>query len=128
MQLYFYKKGQGYYTRLWSAIVVWTIAAIGSYILYKKLQSTSNEWVYMGIPVVLISTITWFLYWLQNRPKVADFLILSEGELKKVSWSSKAEITASTIIVIAVVIFTAAFLGSIDLAFHAIFNSMGLYS
>ncbi len=128
MQLYFYKKGQGYYTRLWSSIIVWTIAAIGTHVLYKKLESTSNEWVYMGVPIAIICAVTWFLYWLQNRPAVADFLILSEGELKKVSWSSKAEIIASTIIVVVVVIFMAAFLGSIDLAFHALFNSIGLYS
>ncbi len=128
MQLYFYKKGQGYYTRLWACLIVWAIAAIGCNVLYKKLQSTSNEWIYMGIPIAVISVVTWFLYWLQNRPAVADFLILSEGELKKVNWSSRAEIIASTVIVIAVVIIMAAFLGLVDLAFHALFNSIGLYS
>jgi len=128
MQLYFYKKGQGYYTRLWASIVLWAIAAIGSYVLYGKLQAVGKEWLYIGVPVAVIATITWLLYWLQNRPTIADFLIMSEGELKKVSWSSKAEIIASTTIVVFVVIFTSAFLGSIDLIFHAFFNGIGLYS
>lgn len=128
MQLYFYKRSQGYYTRLWSCLAIWFICAIGCYVLYDKLQTSGNEWVYTGVPVILLSVITWFLYWLQNRPSLADFLILSEGELKKVSWSSKAEITASTIIVIFVVISMAVFLGLIDLLFHAGFDKIGLYS
>lgn len=127
MQLYFYKRGQGYFTRLWSGIALWAITAIGCFVLHKKLAGF-NEWVNTAVPVVLLALLTYFIYWLQNRPSLADFMILSEGELKKVSWSSKAEIVASTTVVIFVVVFMSICLGLVDYLFHYGFDKIGLYS
>jgi preprotein translocase subunit SecE len=129
MQLYLYKKGQGYYTRLWGAIACFALAAIGSYRLYQILTGTTNNpWVYTIIPAALLAAITILIYWLQNRPKVADFLITSESELKKVTWSSKDQIITSTIVVLAVVVILAILLGGIDVIFRLVFTKMGLYS
>lgn len=127
MQLYFYKRGQGYYTRLWSGIALWAITAIGCFVLHNKLAGF-NEWVNTAVPVVFLALMTYLIYWLQNRPTLADFMILSEGELKKVSWSSKAEIVASTTVVIFVVIFMSICLGLVDYLFHLGFGKIGLYS
>jgi preprotein translocase subunit SecE len=62
------------------------------------------------------------IFWVINKPSVADFMISSEGEVKKVSWSSKKEIVASTFIVICVVVLLGAFLGITDLIFRMFFT------
>jgi len=58
------------------------------------------------------------------RPALADFLILAEGEMKKVSWSSKKEIVVSTIVVISVVVIMAVLLGFVDLFFSWFFGEI----
>ena len=56
-----------------------------------------------------------------NRVSVADFMIAAEGEMKKVSWSSRKEIAVSTFIVIMVVIIMAVLLGVTDINFKLFF-------
>lgn len=128
MQLYIYKRGQGYYTRLWGSIACFAIIAIGCFSLYRILSgTTSNPWIYTVIPVAVLVGFTYLVYWLQNRPSIADFLITAESELKKVTWSSKEQIIASTIIVIFVVIVLSVMLGSVDVGFRSLFQFIGLY-
>jgi preprotein translocase subunit SecE len=76
------------------------------------------------IPVVLFLLIGWFVYWVVNKPSIADFMIEAEGEMKKVSWSSRQEIIVSTTIVIVVVIILASFLGLVDLMFQLFFGKL----
>jgi len=59
-----------------------------------------------------------------NKPSIADFMVSAEGEMKKVSWSSRKEIAVSTFIVVVVVILMAAFLGLVDLGFEVFFNEV----
>ncbi len=54
-------------------------------------------------------------------------MIAAEGEMKKVSWSSRKEIAVSTFIVIVLVILLAVFLGVTDLGFQVVFEKL-LYS
>jgi preprotein translocase subunit SecE len=62
------------------------------------------------------------IFWLVNKPSVANFMIAAEGEMKKVSWSSRQEIVVSTSIVIVVVIVMATLLGTTDFGFTLFFN------
>jgi preprotein translocase subunit SecE len=62
------------------------------------------------------------IFWLVNKPSLADFLIAAEGEMKKVSWSSRQEIAVSTFIVIVVVISMAVLLGTTDIGFRTFFT------
>jgi preprotein translocase SecE subunit len=48
-------------------------------------------------------------------------MMAADGEMKKVSWSSKQEITVSTFVVIVVVIIMAILLGTTDIGFSAFF-------
>ena len=125
-----YKWGQGKNTRLCSAAAIAIIAAVGCWILYNKLQYNLNVneaaglWISVTVPLGLFAVIAGLLYWLVNRKNVADFLIAAEGELKKVSFSSKREITISTFVVIIVVVFMAAMLGTADLCFNLFFTNV----
>lgn len=123
-----YKWGQGKDTRLYSAIAIALIAAIGCWRLYDKLHAsldltrTLGLWLSVTVPLGVFAIIAVFIYWLVNRPSVADFLISAEGELKKVSFSSRREIAISTFVVIVVVIAMTVLLGVADFVFDLIFT------
>jgi preprotein translocase subunit SecE len=123
-----YKRGQGKYTRLWSAFAVAVIAALGCLRLYRKLEAASwvspkaTLWIATMVPAGLFVILALVIFWLVNKPSVVDFMVAAEGEMKKVSWSSRQEIIVSTFIVIVVVIIMAVLLGTTDISFSALFN------
>ena len=115
-----YKRGQGYYTRLYSALVMFVIVAFGCYALHEKLRGI-NIWIETLVPVGLCVVLGILIYWLMNKPNLADFLISAEGEIKKVSWSSKREIFVSTFVVIFVVVSLTIMLFAADFIFKYLF-------
>lgn len=124
-----YKRGQGKNTRLCSGFAVALMVGLGCLRLYDKLEATSwglstkaNMWVATMVPAGLFVGLAMLIFWLVNKASVADFLIAAEGEMKKVSWSSKEEITASTIIVIVVLVTMAILLGTTDIGFKMFFD------
>jgi len=118
-----YKRGQGKYTRLCSAFGAVVIVGLGCMQLYKKLQATDlGLWAETMVPAGLFVALSVLIFWLVNKPSVADFMVAAEGEVKKVSWSSRKEIVVSTSVVIVVVIVMAALLGTTDLLFHGFFR------
>jgi preprotein translocase subunit SecE len=118
-----YKRGQGKYTRLCSAFGAAILAGLGCLQLYKKLDGTDlGLWVKTMVPAGLFVSLGLLIFWLVNKPSVADFMVAAEGEMKKVSWSSRKEIAVSTFIVIMVVILMAMLLGITDLVFQMFFG------
>ena len=123
-----YKRGQGKYTRLCSAFAAAILAGLGCSQLYKKLEIVewglsrkAALWVATMVPLGLFAVFALLIFWLINKASVADFMIAAEGEMKKVSWSSKQEIAVSTFIVIVFVIMMATLLGTTDLGFKTFF-------
>ncbi len=122
MGLSIYKRGQGKHTRLYSALGVGIVAVLGCLQLYRRLTATElSLWVVTMVPVCLFLAMAILIYWFLNKPSSVEFMISSEGEMKKVSWSSKSEIATSTFIVILVVVFMAVLFWFVDLAFRLFF-------
>ena len=125
-----YKRGQGKYTRLCSAFGVAIIAGLGCLRLFKKLEAaswgisnkTTTLWIATMVPAALFLLLAFLIYWIVNKASIADFMIAAEGEMKKVSWSSKQEITVSTIVVVVVIVVMATLLGTTDIAFKMFFD------
>lgn len=124
-----YKRGQGKYTRLCTAFAGALIAGAGCWRLYQKLGAWLTSlprhtamWVEIMAPVGLFVVLALFLLWLVNKHSVADFMIAAEGEMKKVSWSSRQEIIVSTTVVIVVVILMALVLFVTDITFRTFFT------
>ncbi len=124
-----YKRGQGKYTRLCSAFAVAIIAGLGCMTLFRKLEAASwglsnraTLWLATMVPAGLFLLLAFLIFGLVNKPSIADFMIAAEGEMKKVSWSSRQEITVSTIIVIVVVVIMATLLGTTDFGFRLFFD------
>ncbi len=70
--------------------------------------------IQLGVPVLLLVIGGVGIFRLVNGPKFADFLIATESEMKKVSWSSRAELIGSTVVVIVTVLILAAYIFGID--------------
>jgi preprotein translocase SecE subunit len=114
-----YKRGQGKYTRLCSAFAAAAIVVIGCWRLYTLLLAADyGLWLQTMVPAGLLVVLCLLIFWLVNISSVADFMIAAESEMKKVSWSSRAEIAVSTFVVIIVVVGMAALLGATDFVFQ----------
>jgi preprotein translocase subunit SecE len=128
-----YKPGQGYYTRIGTAIGSGILMAG----LWNYLYSLMEAWIdpdkpwtlYMqlGIPTVVILLLGILVYWVAGKnPRTCDFMILTEGEMKKVSWSTRKEVIGSTKVVIFTVIAMALMLFFVDVAFAWFFHLIGV--
>jgi len=120
-----YKRGQGYYTRVCTAISGGVITALGCSALYDKLdvlQGDNKFWIQAGIPVVVLLVIVFTMFKFLNTPKFADFLIATEGEMKKVTWATKKEVYVSTTVVIVTLLAMALTLFAVDLGLGKFFQ------
>ena len=66
------------------------------------------------ITAVVLGVSWYLLYRWQQTPKVADLLIETEAELRKVTWPTFSEAFNSSLVVIVCVVFLMAFLASAD--------------
>ena len=125
MVLRIYKKGQGKYTRLCSAFAAELVIALGCLRLYEKLAGAElGLWTETMVPAGIFVVLSLLIFWAVNKPGLVNFMISAEGEVKKVSWSSRKEIAVSTFIVIAVVVLMAGLLGLTDLGFQVFFDRL----
>lgn len=125
-----YKPGQGYYTRMGTVIGVALLSLLGiqwawEYLEAIRIGSINSRYVAAGGGILIGALITWFTYWLVFlKPASVEFLIATEGEMKKVNWSTRREIVGSTMAVIATTLIIAVFCYGIDLAFTWFFGQI----
>jgi preprotein translocase subunit SecE len=67
------------------------------------------------VPLVLSLAMVWVSWRVVNWPIFADFLIATEAEMNKVSWTSRARLIQDTIVVLVTVILLTVFLFVVDL-------------
>jgi len=120
-----YKGGQGQYVRIGTAagaaVVILILAYYAQVVLDRHLPG-SEAWpgrvyVQYGAAVGLGVGLALGVAWALNKPNFVDFLIATESEMKKVSWSNRAEVLGSTAVVIATVLALAAVIWVVDTLF-----------
>ena len=127
-----YKKGQGYWVRLMSAIFYGLIVFMGVIWLWAQLETARigdlEPVIVQGIAATIMILVLGIIgYWLiGTRVKTVDFMIATEGEMKKVNWSTRQEITSSTIIIIGLTMLIAMLCWVFDLGFSLFFRSVGV--
>ncbi|MGB2822500.1 MAG: preprotein translocase subunit SecE [Phycisphaerae bacterium] len=121
-----YKRGQGRYARTITFVAATVVALGGAAALSRKLEGAVPLALQFGVPALLFVAVGVFMFWMVNRQKSADFLIATEGEMKKVSWSSRKEIVGSTKVVIVATFIMAGILYAVDAVFALLFTTMGV--
>ncbi len=127
-----YKPEQGKTVRVGTFVSVLTLVAWGVKFFYDRFSVYEGDeaWrllVTIGIPIafgVIATTVLWWVVF--AKPSIGDFMIATEGEMKKVSWSTKREIIGSTKVVILFTVALALFLFAVDFLFHVIFSAAGV--
>lgn len=123
-----YKSGQGYYTRMGTVIGVSLTSMLGilwAWDYLKNLRITGVNELYVaaaGAIVIggIITAITYYLVFV--KPRTVDFLIATEGEMKKVNWSTRREIIGSTTAVITISVILAVYCWVLEIGFVAFFR------
>ncbi len=129
MALTIYKPDQGYWTRLLTAVGVGVLVLAGVAWLVKQLgvlRSDSLLYIQSGVAVGIIVVAGVALFLVLNTPRVVDFMIATEAEMRKVSWPTRKEIIGSTWVVICGTILLAVFMFGMDLAFAEVFTLLGV--
>ena len=127
-----YKRDQGKTTRVGTFVGVGAVIAWGAKFVYDRLSVYQGDeaWRLMittGIPIAFavgLGAITWWIVF--GHRTTGDFMIATEGEMKKVSWSSRSEVIGSTKVVIMFTVLLAVLLFVIDLVFQTVFRYVGV--
>jgi len=79
----------------------------------------------LSAAVMLLGSIGVYFFIASHRGSVG-FLINTDGEMRKVNWSTRKEIIGSTQVVIVTAVLTAALLFGIDMGFQIFFRAIGV--
>ena len=128
-----HKPEQGKWTRRGTFIGTGILVAWCGFFVNQRLAGYQDiqEWwqvlITPGIPVLLMVILGTLAYWVSfvNRNS-SDFMIATEGEMKKVNWSTKREVIGSTKVVITMTLLLANLLFTVDLAFQRMFSAIGV--
>lgn len=118
-----YKPGQGYYTRMGTVVGVALVSLLGLLWLWEyfkliKVGDTNPLYVAATGAILVGSAITLVTYYLVFvKPGSVDFLIATEGEMKKVNWSTRREVIGSATAVIVTAVILALFCWGLELFF-----------
>jgi len=125
-----YKRALGQRVRRLTILGIILVGGSGAYALYMQ-QSLPQElrlampWTdepvtVLGharevIPSLLFALTAWFAYRAVNLPSFAEFLIATEAEMNKVSWTTRRRLFQDTIVVLVTTVFLTLFLLVVDL-------------
>jgi preprotein translocase SecE subunit len=126
-----YKRTQGQRVRRGTILGILVLAGCGIFTMlqhnvvgpgnwYVTLPFTGGKTVTLlpslayTVPVLLAFASFWLAYRVANLPVFADFLIATEAELNKVSWTTQRRLIQDTIVVLVTVILLTIFLFVVD--------------
>ena len=125
-----YKPGQGTYVRWGTAVGLGVVMVSGAQFLYEQLFLLENSpyqvWQII-IPVAVLVALAYLTFWLVGRKRgTVDFMIATEGEMKKVNWSTRQEVIGATKVVIATTLAMGALLFVADMICIFVFSAMNV--
>ena len=122
-----YKPLQGKQARLWTAVGLGVTILLGLRELFLTLDGLQfSPAVIYGVPLGLGLVFAWCLFRLVHFPAFADFLIATEAEMNKVSWTSKDDLKRATMVVLFTVAFMAVFLFGVDWVWSNLLQAIGV--
>ena len=128
-----YKKGQGVKSRLVAVITLVAFIGFGCYALWGALGGYMTSALAVGglsvplsalIPAALFVALVLLALYILNRSRIVDFLINTEGELRKVAWPSRDDVMRQAIVVIATVMILAVIIFMFDIVFSKVMTQV----
>lgn len=130
-----YKKGQGYWTRMGTVAGAALLALLSAQFFYTEgrvwfqhANGRPNMPVVLGVVAGFLVVFAIVVFRIINRPTVVDFLIATDSEMKKVNWTTRAELIGSTKVVIFFMFIIAVLLFSFDTIFGFVFHWLKVLS
>jgi preprotein translocase subunit SecE len=124
-----YKRGQGKWVR-WGTVTAMAISvSVGVVWLETDPQlglAVTSDLVKVIAGAVWVLFWAGVTFWLVNNAKMAEFLIATESEMRKVTWPSRREVVNSTKVIILLTFLLGVLLALVDLGFMDLFSRMGL--
>jgi preprotein translocase SecE subunit len=144
-----YKGNQGVRVRRGTIVGVLAIGGCGIYTMVthgyfgSARPDVSNDWswplpyeankylflmfqVHLVAPIVLALLLFWVAWRVVNIPPFADFLIATEAEMNKVSWTNRKRLVQDTIVVLTTVFLFTAFLFVVDVIWIKVLSMPGI--
>jgi preprotein translocase SecE subunit len=142
-QLVVSRPGLGRAVRTTAYVSIALLTAYGSYALYMAPPLASSWWQVVAGPFTLMGkeaslrpilfpalasffTVMSVVFLILNKERSADFLVETEGEIKKVSWPARKEYVGSAMIVVLVVAIVSGFLHFVDLYLSKLMQHLGV--
>lgn len=126
-----YKRTQGLHVRRYTMIGALLVGLSGAWAVFHSQMAGTGDAAFtvpftdlkvpllpareLLVPVLLAAATLWVSWRLVNVPVFADFLIATEAEMNKVSWTSRKKLIQDTIVVLVCVVLLTLFLLVIDL-------------
>ncbi len=104
---------QGWYARIYTALGLGLVVAAGAYRVYESSLDYSPVGR-IGLPFVFAAVLGWLVFRIVQFPPFAEFLIATEAEMNKVSWTNKDDLIRATTVVLMTVVLMAVFLFLVD--------------
>ena len=79
-----------------------------------------------GIPTVVGAVLGWIIFRLVQYPPFVEFLIATEAEMNKVSWTSRDDLYRATTVVLATVVLMSVFLFGVDWLWSNLLQLLGV--
>jgi preprotein translocase subunit SecE len=120
-----YKPLQGKQARLWTGVGLGVILAAGLWRLSETLIDYQPATRY-GIPAAVGAILGWITFRLLQYPPFVEFLIATEAEMNKVSWTTKDDLYRATIVVLSTVLIVALYLFGVDTLWSNLLRLIGV--
>lgn len=122
-----YKPLQGRRARLWTGVGLGATIILGLYELSLTLDGAQfAPGVVYGVPLGAGAVLGWITYRLLQFPPFVEFLIATEAEMNKVSWTSREDLKRATTVVLFTVAFMAMFLFGVDWLWSTLLQLIGV--
>jgi preprotein translocase subunit SecE len=121
-----YKPRQGWYARLYTGIGLGVVVVLGLWRLYDALKDNYSTLTSYGVPTAIGLVLGWVIFRLIQYPPFVEFLIATEAEMNKVSWTSKDDLYRATSVVLVTVTLMAVFLFGVDWVWSNLLQILGV--
>ena len=121
-----YKPKQGRLARIYTAAGLGIVVALGLVRFFQAINNDYSTTASYAITTGIGLALGWFVFRLLQYPPFVEFLIATEAEMNKVSWTSKEDLKRATSVVLVTVTLMAVYLFLVDWVWATMLQVLGI--